>query len=155
MTYAGDYDYEDSQELPAGCLLEYSDEQPSNAASPDTAVADAASPVQAASLDVHFIRGSENASMAYHSAPAPFLRATFGNATMASAKRIAMLDSPSTERHGLARMLCKPIGAAEDLKWHKGDTIFWSVAASLVGGFILIACVVGFCCRKRQNQVQT
>ena len=70
-------------------------------------------------------------------------------------QRIAMLESPGTERHGLARMLCKPIGAARDINWHKSEIIFWSVCPASVAFIILIACVIGHCCCKKQDQVQT
>ena len=144
--------------MPAGCLLEYSDDQLSETASLDAAVADAASPVQAASPGVHSIRGNKTAEMANHSAAAPFLRTTFGNATKASATRVAMLDSPSVERHGLAKMLCKPIGTKEDIKRHKDDIIFWSLFFGIPATIILIiivANVISHCCCKKQDQVQT
>lgn len=154
MARAGDYDYEDSQELPAGCLLEYVDKQASDAASPDADVADATSPTQAASPGGHSIHGK--GQKATLSAPAPFLNTTFGNHNMASAMRAAMLSSSGSEKQRVVTMLCKPIGAAGDIKWHKSEKLFWSIAPAVVLVVIAVLCVIGHLCNRcRQSQVQS
>ena len=155
MTYAGDYDYEDSQELPAGCLLEYLDEQPSVAASPDAAVAHAAPPLQAASPGVRFIRGTEFPLLADHSALAPPTLTASRKLTMASAAHAAMLDSSGTERHGQATLLCKPIGVARD-RWHKVAVICWTVIPPSIFLIVVMVCFIAICCDEhRRRQVQT
>ena len=161
MTGAGDYDYDDGYDLPIGC--QYLDEQPSNqpssnstspaaasglagagvsgyvsapASSPSSAVAATAAPVQAR---------TEAGLVGNSFAPAPAPQTASVNATMASATQAAMLGSSATGRQGLAKMLCKPIGAAGD----RPDKVFIICITVIPCSIVIFGCIIAAICDRK------
>ena len=129
LTCAGDYDYDDSHELPAGC--HYLDEQTSDAAGS------------------HVSTSNDTAHMTNDSAPAPAPQAATGNATSASATQLALRGNSSTKRHGPATMLCKPIAAAED----RLDKVFIICITVIPGSIVILAilsCIIAANCKRQR-----
>ena len=167
LTNAGDYDYEDSHELPAGCQYmdmqssdnsEYSSDShtaqpprladadnssghgsaPANA--PGSAVAAAEAPVQAPAPSAYMGRVTISSVSPKHSAPTPAPDTAPRNAT-APAQAAALSDA-SAGRPGQGNLLCQPIAARGDAPsgMSRGTKIAIAVLVPVSVLVLLICC---------------
>ena len=149
---AGEYDYDDSEDLPAGCQYVYwqpSDRVnssntnlsalgPSLAASaanvsvflsapapaPNTAVGAATAPVQTPAPGAYAGKGAHTrAILSSYAAPAPAPGRSPRTATLEAAKQNALLSAMGYGREGLVKMLCKPIAAKRDPPSHMSKAV--------------------------------
>lgn len=140
-TGAGDYDYDDSHDLSAGC--QYLDMQSSDtadpsstpnsaqppglagadggrgpvsapASAPGSAVAATTAPVQAPAPSAYMETDTSSISTPSYSARAPASGMALGNAASAYSARAAGLSGVSAERPGQGNLLCRPIAAKRD-----------------------------------------
>ena len=157
MADTGDYDYADSDDLPAGCedmdwqhttsvgtnnaaLLA----QPPSAArvnSPLTASAPplgsavpaGAAPVQSTALGTYMNKSMNNSDTASDIAPASGPKASPRNATPALAMQVASESGGSIGRQGQIKLRCKPVAARGDPPHRmSGANIFILVLASVL-----------------------
>ena len=117
MTYAGDYDYEDGHNVPAGCqYLVSSSEQldlGGNVSAPVPAfsntVAAETVPLQAPAPSTH----TTNIGFHYN-ASAPALMRTPSNSIAKFAAQAAGLNSTTLASQAQVKLLCKPVAAKGD-----------------------------------------
>ena len=148
---AGDYDFDDSDDLPAGCR--YLDWQPPDtisgsaalsalrpglaanganvsvfrsapASAPSSAVDGTAAPVQTPAAAAHTSKGAHtSATPSSYIAPAPAPARSPRNATLELAKQAALQSGMSFGREGLVKLLCKPIAAKRDPPSHMSKAV--------------------------------
>ena len=164
---AGEYDYDDSDDLPAGC--QYVDWQSSDtvnsnsstpsavwstltssgangsarASAPGSALGATAAPIQAEAQGAYSSKGAPSSATSSYGAPALAPDKSPRNATLASLKQAALQSGINLGRQGFVKMLCKPIAARGDPphRMSKSDKVFLGVCVSIPVTILIIGCV--------------
>lgn len=152
-TGAGDYDYEDSHGLPAGCqylTAQSSDITPAGAPAPARSGAMPAgmAPVQAPPPSAYTGRRALLSVSPSYLAPAPAPEQSSRDIQIAPAAQDASSSSSATQP-GLYSLLCRPIAAKMDAPSSSGisyENIILIVMLTVIPGSVIIAACIGIYC---------
>ncbi len=174
MAGAGDYDYDDDHNLPAGC--QYLDPQSSEtidtssssasaqapgpaaadgsghvsapAPAPGSAVAAEAAPVQATPPSANTGRRAVLSVSPSYLAPAPAPGMAPGDATSANATGSAAQSGGTADMQGQGNLLCRPIAAKEDAPPGMSRNTKIIIAVVVPVGVMLVVFCIWCACRR-------
>lgn len=157
MIHAGDYDYEDGHDMPAGCQYMVSPPQPdlasagvrSNVSAPvpasGSAVVAKTVPLEASAPGTQTVNTYFN-----HNASAPAPMRAPRSSTASFVAQEAALKGTRVGSQAETKLLCKPIAARGDPRHLSDDQVAFIIFGAFAGTGLLIICCIS-CCEGRRS----